>query len=230
MIGRNDFLARKNWLVPDQCYKLEKIIRASPLTFIIHNCNTKKSLLGSDWTWPLRSTLRLPVSPTCKSPELPSGQTPPGPCSRQVNNEHTSIDFSSSLKMNLLRVSAWQNLLSNAMLAITMASISRALPWAWSNFEVTSWTFLKGSCSCRCGKVKIHAHCRLGESRWLTKFPSNCKNGRALEIWKSRPCHAKNPLCHSPRSQALVQLLLDSTAFKNQDKFIQKHVQFLNLV
>ena len=72
--------------------------------------------------------------------------------------------------MNLLRVSAWQNLLSNAMLAITMASISRALPWAWSNFEVTSWTFLKGSCSCRCGKVKIHAHCRLGESRWLSKF------------------------------------------------------------
>ena len=100
MLGRNDFLARKIGLLPDQCYKLEKIIRASPLTLIIHNCNTKRSLHGSDWTWPLKSTLRLPVSPTCKSPELPSGQTPPDPCSRQVNNEeeHTTVDISSSLE------------------------------------------------------------------------------------------------------------------------------------
>ena len=100
MLGRNDFLARKNGLLPDQCYKLEKIIRASLLTFIINNCYTKKSLLGSDWTSPLKSTLRLPVSPTCKSPELPSGQTPPGPCSRQVNNEeeHTTVNISSSLE------------------------------------------------------------------------------------------------------------------------------------
>ena len=48
---------------------------------------------------------------------------------------------------NLLRVRAWQNLLSKAMLAITIASISRAFPCAWSSFEVTSWTFLEIVCS-----------------------------------------------------------------------------------
>ena len=45
-------------------------------------------------------------------------------------------------KTDLLSVSAWQYLLSNAMLAMTMASISRALPWAWSSLLVTSCTFL----------------------------------------------------------------------------------------
>ena len=55
--------------------------------------------------------------------------------------------FQNNVLINLLRVRAWQNRLSKAMLAITTASISLAFPWAWSSLLVTRWTFCVIECT-----------------------------------------------------------------------------------
>ena len=59
-----------------------------------------------------------------------------------VEGEGVAVSVENILCQKHLVGEKYLDLLSKAMLAITMASISRAFPWAWSNFEVTDWTFL----------------------------------------------------------------------------------------
>ena len=54
-----------------------------------------------------------------------------------VEGEGVAVSVENILCQKHLVGQKYLDLLSKAMLAITMASISRAFPWAWSNFEVT---------------------------------------------------------------------------------------------